>query len=172
MLYEKLKIIYNLKKEGELDCKKMNKLTRLNSFYKGPITSCEYVSNDKLLIGYGPYLSLVNDESFDELSKLLALKYRVIHKIVRNMNDSTHMCVFGQKAFNIIKFDDKNNQLETINLNCIELDDWIFDIFYMNKDYLVIVCAHNQCILFNLNDKLIEKKVECNQKCMLYIFKL
>ena len=145
-------------------------ITKLNSFYKGPITCCEYISNDKILICYGPYLSLLNDESFDELSKLLALKYRVIHKIVRNLNDSKLVCVFGQKAFNIIKLDEDKNLLETINPNCIELEDWIFDILYMTNSYLIIVCAHNQCILFNLNDKSIEKKVECNQKCMLYVF--
>ncbi len=148
----------------------MNSVTKLNSFYKGPITSCEYISDDKILIGCGPYISLVNEESLDELSKLLALKYRVIHKIVLKLNDTNLVCVFGQKAFNIIRLNETDNTLELINPDCIELEDWIFDVLYMTNDYLVILCAHNQCILFNLKDKLIEKKVECEQKCMLYVF--
>ena len=32
--------------------------------------------------GCGPYLSLLNADSFEELSKTLVLKYRVIHQIV------------------------------------------------------------------------------------------
>ena len=80
------------------------------TFYKGPITSLEYFNDTNILSGCGPYLSLIDEETFKEKSKFLALKYRVIHKIVKNTNDPKTICVFGQKAFNIINL---NTQLSS-----------------------------------------------------------
>ena len=102
----------------------------------------------------------------------MALEHRVIHKIVINKN---LICVFGQKAFNIIRLDE-NGQLVPYFEQVIELEDWIFDMYWLQASqqldnsivlYLVIVCAHNQCALFNLNSKKIDKFSLCSQKCML-----
>ncbi len=139
----------------------------MNIFFKGPITSCEYVSNDKLLIGSGPYLSLIDDDSFDEMAKILALKYRVIHKSVQNASQPNLVCVFGQKAFSLVKLNSDFTNLELTSSPVVELDDWIFDIVYLSVDHLAIVCAHNQYILFGLKESRVVKKVECVQKCML-----
>ncbi len=140
-------------------------LDGINSFYKGPIISCEYIDNDLLLIGYGPYLSILDDNTFEELDKIISLKYRCIHKTVINQSNSKLFCVFGQKAFNIVRLTD-NHKLENLLNDSIELNDWILDIFF-NDSYLIIVLAHNQCILFNLNNYRIEKEAYCQQKCML-----
>ena len=168
---------------------------------KCPITSCEYF-NDKIIIGtwtkfltwnrvpllalnilflffkgFGPYLSLIDDLTFEELSKSLLLKYRVIHKIVINENHPDRLiCVFGQKAFTIVRLDDKN-QFVCLLDTPIELSDWIFDIFWTKSSEsenskigydLVIVCAHNQCVVYSLDEKRIKNSTFCAQKCMLY----
>jgi hypothetical protein len=118
---------------------------------------------------------LIDEAKFEEVSKYLALKYRVIHKIVKSNHDPNLICVFGQKAFNLIRLN-KSNQLASANTNndLIELQDWIFDVYWyqtgpkLDELYLIIVCAHNQCILYNLNTQQIDKIVYCEQKCMLY----
>lgn len=65
-----------------------------------------------------------------------------------------------------------SNQELIAKSNEIELDDWIFDIYWLNSTYIIIVCAHNQCILFNLIYNKIEQIVYCDQKCMLYSAKI
>lgn len=116
----------------------------------------------------------MDEETFKEHSRHLALQYRVIHKIVKSEHDSNLICVLGQKSFNIVKLD-ANKQFSDAYGGPIELNDWIFDIhWYQNHDqvYLIIVLAHNQCVLFNLNTKKIEKIVYCEQRCMLYSAKV
>jgi hypothetical protein len=149
----------------------------MKSFYKGPITSCEYLDSSNLLIGYGPFLSLVDSTTLEEKQKIKALNYRVIHKIYVRQSEKL-VIVFGQKAINILSY---NDSLEFSTLlsgeqNLIELDDWIFDCFWLDQakfdnikdsSYLMIVCAHNQCVFLNLNQKCVEKTVYCDQKCML-----
>ncbi len=139
------------------------------NFYKGPITACEYIKENYILIGYGPYLSLLNDTTYNEVKRYLALKYRVIHKIVK-FKDSNLICVFGQKSFILLELTQENDFIELSNL--IELDDWIFDIYWNSENNLTIICAHNQCISYNIDNKTIEKLVYCNQKCMLYSAKI
>ena len=126
------------------------------------------------MIGYGPYLTLVDEETFKENSRFLALPYRVIHKIVKSNHDPNLICVLGQKSFNIVKLNE-DKQFSDAYGGLIELNDWIFDIhWYQNNDqlYLIIVLAHNQCVLFNLKTKKIENVVYCEQKCMLYSAKI
>lgn len=126
------------------------------------------------LKGCGPYLTLVSDTSFDEISKVLALKYRVVHKIVANPLKPRQLCVFGQKCFNLVTVDETTNQfrLELANdVMGIELEDWIFDAFWLSdgaKTYLVFACAHNQCVLYDLSEAKAWKISDCDQKCMLY----
>jgi WD40 repeat protein len=147
--------------------------TSLHSLrYKGPITSCEYLNDNKhLLIGCGPYLYLINEDNLEELNKLTALKSRVIHKIIIFNN---YICVFGQKAFNVFELNEifHNSNNSTTNDNLIELDDWIFDLQFISEEYLIIVTAHNHCILYNLQKKTVETTVKCQQKCMLYSAKI
>jgi len=146
-------------------------------FFKGPLTSCEYYDNERLLIGCGPYLSLIDDTSHEELNRLLALKYSVIHKIVLNKQNKL-ICVFGQKAFNILKLvESERPRLQSVNEDgeYFKLNDWIFDMIWLNgctssqdfSSHVAIVCAHNQVILYNLDDRDVKKLVNCNQKCML-----
>lgn len=152
----------------------MTKIELKERFFKGPLTSCEYFNNERLLIGCGPYLSLIDDATHEELHRSLALKYRVIHKIVLNKQNNL-ICVFGQKAFNILKLSETESpQLESLNgENYFELNDWIFDIIWLNgsqdcsTSHVAIVCAHNQAILYNLHDREVKKLVNCSQKCML-----
>ncbi|RNA32626.1 WD repeat-containing 6 [Brachionus plicatilis] len=142
-------------------------------FYKGPITSCEYLDSEKILIGYGPYLSLIDESSSEEISKFIALKYRVIHKIVINPTLRNQICIFGQKAFNLVSLD--NNIFSNIIDQYVELDDWILDMYWMEdgKNSLVaILLAHNKCIIYNLQTNTIKKIIECSQKCMLYTAKI
>lgn len=153
----------------------MTKIELKERLFKGPLTSCEYYDNERLLIGCGPYLSLIDDATHQELSRLLALKYRVIHKIVLNRINKL-ICVFGQKAFNIVKLNEAERpQFESVyGENYFELNDWIFDMNWLNSyasqdlsTHVAIVCAHNQAILYNLDDRVITKLVNCSQKCML-----
>ena len=81
------------------------------------------------ILGYGPYLSLINDVTFEEISRSLVLTYRVIHKIVKNDSERL-ICVFGQKCFNIVR-QIENNEFVSILDNLIELDDWIFDTIWL-----------------------------------------
>ena len=129
-----------------------------------------------IIQGCGPYLTLIKEENFEEISKYLALKYRVIHKIVKSNHNPNLICVFGQKAFNIVKLNESSNEFTPELETLIELDDWIFDIYWyqvgsnIDELYLIIICAHNQCVLFNLNKKKVDKVIYCDQKCMLYPF--
>lgn len=164
-----------------------------NTIFKGPITSCEYLDNSNLLIGKkypiytllirfikktlvkigcGPYLSLIDEVTLAEKNKFLALKYRVIHKIVKSPNEPSTICVFGQKALNLLHLNSTTHQFKNIFENVIELNDWIFDIHWLDNNHLLIVLAHNQCIRFNLNTKKIDQIVFCEQKCMLYSAKV
>ncbi len=49
----------------------------------------------------------------------------------------------------------------------IELSDWIFDIHWYTDTQLLLVLAHNQCLLLDLETNRIDQTV-CEQKCMLY----
>ncbi|CAF0856690.1 unnamed protein product [Brachionus calyciflorus] len=143
-------------------------------FYKGPIISCEYIDEKKILISYGAYLSLIDECSFEEITKFIALKFRVIHKIVLNKKHPNKICVFGQKALNLITLNN-DNTFSNILDKYLELDDWIFDIFWIDSNsnsYLIIVLAHNNCVIYNLNTEVLEKVVQCDQKCMLYSAKI
>lgn len=85
------------------------------------------------------------------------------------------ICVYGEKTFNICSFDEKNKKFYNLTIEgMVELDDWIWDIEFLNSkhDYLNIVCAHNQSLIFNLNTKSIETIKFCKQKCMLYSAKI
>ena len=126
------------------------------------------------ILGYGPYLSLINDVTFEEISRSLVLTYRVIHKIVKNDSERL-ICVFGQKCFNIVR-QNENNEFVSILDNLIELDDWIFDIFWLKindhgqldeKFNLLVACAHNQCFTFSLKNMKVINTSFCEQKCML-----
>ena len=137
-------------------------------------TLTEKIKTDALLIlkGNGPYLSLVDIRTYEEIAKRQVLKYRVIHKLIKSSHDPGLICVMGQKAFNLVKLN-KNLEFEILLENLVEMEDWIFEINWQEVDeviYLIIVCAHNQCIIYNLNTKSIEKTVYCTQKCMLYPF--
>lgn len=118
-------------------------------------------------------MSLIDESTFKEKSKFLALKYRVIHKTVKSPHDPSLLCVFGQKSFNILRLD-KQEQFNHAIPSPIELNDWIFDIHWYSPDpqgkqlYLILVLAHNQCLLFNLSTNKIDSTVYCEQKCMLY----
>lgn len=126
-----------------------------------------------LSLGCGPYLTLVDDNTFDELAKCMALKYRVIHKIVINPLNSRQICVFGQKCFNLLSVvDDDASTIRLVPLleQCVELEDWIFDAFWIfdgAKTYNMFACAHNQCILYDILDNKAWKISDCDQKCML-----
>ena len=119
---------------------------------------------------------MIDDVTFEAISKSLVLKYRVIHKLIINGDHSEKLiCVFGQKCFCIVRQMD-NNEFVNIFDNLIELDDWIFDIFWLklnDKEHweksfnLLIACAHNQCLTFSLNDKKEISTTFCEQKCML-----
>ena len=128
------------------------------------------------ILGYGPYLSLINDVTFEEISKSLVLKYRVIHKLIINDKNSERLiCVFGQKCFSIVR-QNENNEFVNLLDNLIELEDWIFDIYWLKLNdqekwdqrfNLLIACAHNQCLTFSLNYKKVIQTSFCEQKCML-----
>lgn len=127
-----------------------------------------------IIKGCGPYLSLVDDNSLDVISKFLALKYRVVHKIVINPQNTKQICVFGQKSLNLVSYDENENyrffSLIGNDNSCVELEDWIFDVFWMcdnTKTYLVVACAHNQCILYDVSERKAWKISDCDQKCML-----
>jgi hypothetical protein len=111
-------------------------------------------------------LSLIDAVTFQELSKCLALKYRTVHKIIFDQKTG-FITVFGQKAINILRLDADNKFQSALSDIYIELDDWIFDLCPVSVDRLVIVCAHNQCILYGLNERRIKKTFYCDQKCML-----
>lgn len=134
-----------------------------------------------LSLGCGPFLCIIDDRSLNEISRYVALKYRVIHKIVVNENNPKLICVFGQKSFNIISYNEKFELFSLID-NYVEMNDWIFDIYWLVSDStksdksnilnkesftLALICAHNQCIHFNLVKLQIEKLTYCDQKCML-----
>ncbi len=118
-------------------------------------------------------MSLIEESTFKERAKFLALKYRVIHKIIKSSHDPGLLCVFGQKSFNILRIDEKD-QFSNAIPSPVELNDWIFDAHWYLPEpncaslYLIIVLAHNQCVLFNLTTNKIEQTVYCEQKCMLY----
>lgn len=124
-------------------------------------------------------MSLLNDESFEVITTIIALKYKVIHKIVQNKLDRNVFFVFGQKSINIIRLTEQNelvslfDQQSNKENSLIELNDWIFDISCFSTDgkitHLMIICAHNQFIFYNLQTRQVEKEVFCNQKCMLYV---
>ncbi len=135
------------------------------SFFKGPITSCEYINDSSVLIGCGPYLSLIDEATFNEKTRFLALKYRVIHKILKSPQNPNLICVFGQKALNIVLYE--NERFTSSIPKVIEFKDWIFDVHWYTTTQLILVLAHNQCILFDLETHLTQEIV-CDQKCMLY----
>ncbi len=110
-------------------------------------------------------MSLIDDTTYNEISQYLALKYRVIHKIIKCNFNPNFLCVFGQKAFALIEINEHNQFMSLINV--MEVDDWIFDIFWLNEGFLIIICAHNQCILFDLKEKKVSNIVYCDQKCKL-----
>ena len=89
----------------------------------------------------------------------------MIHNIIKCSFNPNYLCVFGQKAFNLIELNEHNQLMSLTNI--MELEDWIFDIFWLNETYLIIICAHNQCILFDLKKKKVSSIVYCDQKCKL-----
>ena len=140
--------------------------------------------------GCGPYLSLLNADSFEELSKTLVLKYRVIHKIViepswasgsSSSGAQPSLVVFGQKSFAVLGLNAECNRFEpqkqpanddqersnVTSEGCFEMPDWIFDICWLDASRLIIVCAHNQCFFFNLTTSRVYKTTYCVQKCLL-----
>ena len=156
--------------------------------YKGPITACEFYSDDLLLIGYGPYLSLVDANTFNHFRTILALKYRVIHKILFKKaidlssggteSEEKLICIFGQKAINLLRLVKKQEDtfdFESLLTQYIEMDDLIFDIYWLSirrgtiyvKENLFIVCAHNQFVEYDLEKSAIERLTFCAQRCML-----
>ena len=103
----------------------------------------------------------------------LALNRRVIHKIVKSTHGPSDLvCVFGQKAFNILAINSKALKIATgpFVQDLVELHDWIFDIYWFGRELLIVVCAHNQCILFDLKSLTITGTFNCEQACMLYIY--
>lgn len=111
---------------------------------------------------------MIDESSFEEIANFIALKYRVIHKIVINPTLQKNICIFGQKAFNLVSLE--NNSFNNLIDQYVELDDWIFDIYWMDNgksSLLAIALAHNNCIIYNLETKKIQRFIECDQKCML-----
>ena len=137
--------------------------------FKGPITSCEFFNENILLIGSGPYLSLVNADTFEIIHQSKCLEYRIICGILIH---KSLICVYGEKAFNICELNADLNGIRILNERFQQLDDLIWTIDWLNSDKLMIVCAHNQFIVYNLKEKFIEKCVFCSQKCMIYSAKI
>jgi hypothetical protein len=49
----------------------------------------------------------------------------------------------------------------------IDLTYWIFDVHWFTDTQLLLVLAHNQCLLLDLDTNRIDQTA-CEQKCMLY----
>jgi hypothetical protein len=165
--------------------------------YKGPVTSCAYYNKDTFLIGRhpffseletlgfssiylnilkgcGPYLSLVDSKSFDLLVQAETLACCVIHGIFVQPNTSL-ICVYGQKAFNLCVYNEKTNSFEFKTEKHIELADWIWTMAWLNSHEagkLGIVCAHSQFFIYDMPTHVIESRVTCAEMTMLYSAKI
>ncbi|XP_063963460.1 tRNA (34-2'-O)-methyltransferase regulator WDR6-like [Lytechinus pictus] len=110
-----------------------------------PVTALD-VTENFILAGEGPYLH-VYDLSAKQASRFSTqvLHHQVIHGI-RKGHGST-FAVFGQKAINFVKIDQRNKCISLLN-NALEVTDWIWDVCWLQSN--TIASDTNNCAFSGL----------------------
>ncbi|GMM45051.1 Rtt10 protein [Pichia kluyveri] len=139
----------------------------------GPICALKVISNNLLLSGEGPTLSLYDYIKGEKIFERLVFKRNKIHgiEIINSSNDiedDIKIVIWGGRSLSIFtlnNFKDLNYEIPHYGVS-----DWIFHCLFENESTLHVLNSHNivhTVSLLNDNCKLINTK-HCGWKSILY----
>uniref|UniRef100_A0A8C4TKY3 tRNA (34-2'-O)-methyltransferase regulator WDR6 n=1 Tax=Erpetoichthys calabaricus TaxID=27687 RepID=A0A8C4TKY3_ERPCA len=150
----------------------------------GPVTALEFVGEDILLSGEGPYLTVNQlDSPACHVSRRVLARHH-IHGIRLAPQQvlapvKTELAVFGGKELQVLElrsYQEERSVLQDLS-PLRELKDWIWDVCWLKhflpntstcQGLLAVALAHNSVLLIDPVAGREIQEVHCEEKCILY----
>ncbi|KAJ8015916.1 hypothetical protein DPEC_G00001660 [Dallia pectoralis] len=144
-----------------------------------PITALEFIREEYLLIGEGPFLTVYSLQPQPKAcASLNVLQNYRIHGIRpkpqpedrQGSQPGEDLVVFGGKAVSLLRLSDDGQSLDPV-CPAVELQDWALDVHWFSGNERPLLCvalAHNSALLLDPVVGCVLALCSCQEGCLLY----